>query len=204
MALKVKIRGDGDLLIPYDKGEQVMCALAVIIDSIEDANVGDQALTSEAIAALAYHANNPGLKIDSRFVAAIENIKGGVMQGGQICQTLFGLNYLRDMQSGGVTMPDPEVRAVVAAARPKIHISIRHPFDVTHESTLTHECSERRRATRKFHDQNFVVVEAGDTSRVSPNRPGQDWRGLVRQQSDDFVHQWVRDASDGRSGERNR
>lgn len=193
------------MLIPYDKGEQVMRALAVIIDSVEDANVGNQALTSEVIAALAYHASNPSLKIDSRFVDAIEGIQGGVMPGGQICQTLFGFDYRKRMQeNGGVTMPDPEVRAVVAAARPKIHISIRHPFDVTHDPTLRHECSERRRATRKFHDRNFVVVEAGDTSMVSPDRPGQDWRSLLRKQSADFVHQWVRDASDGRSGERNR
>lgn len=198
---KVRIRvGDDPQKFPevdFKKAERIMTALAVIIEAVEDTQIEERAVTSEVLAALYDHARNPELRIDARLVEAIEKVGLGALRGSGTtpCSVLFGAGYKQKLQEhGSVTMVDDDVRAVIVAARPKVHITFRHPYDIHDETTQHRERVTKESDRRRQHDLGVTQVESGDGVIPFPDEPGRYWRELVREHGQEYVNEAIHTA----------
>src|SRR5690242_19662922 len=113
--------------------EITMKCLEALANEASDGQIGDDTLQPEALIKLRTHCRNPEEKIDSKLFTPLLHMMSPI-SGIPLGAHLFGPKWQSAIQRGDeLQIADPDMRAIIAAAKPVVHI--RHDHEALKDFT---------------------------------------------------------------------
>lgn len=180
MSKDIKIAGGGDPIDATTVDTTMRCFTA-LVEEAEAGHVPDrhhlrsgEIFGPTALMELRYHCENPHLGINpDTFRPAAHILNARINNSGPfIGDLLFGKGWQQKMANHEeLSVPDERIRAVIAAAKPQIHITYSKRI-----GSASVVATAKRKDTFRYESE----AESGGGMRPMPVKPGNNWTSRFR------------------------
>lgn len=154
-----------------------MRALRAIADVIEDETVSPNAASAKIISELRYHSQQPHLLIDANVMKPITHLlTAPSFNGGTMGDFLFGSGWKEKIDKGiELSIPNEDIRAVIRASHPNVHIVMHDPTDKNHAPTQLRMQALIDSLRNKRYDKLIGHHDSSYVSQDHHDRVGINW-----------------------------